>query len=67
MRKCSICGKEMDGASENAWPLSNDRCCKECYDTKVVYEKARELINMRKKNAANNEIIEERNNPPICR
>lgn len=28
--KCCICGREIEGFSNNAWPMAEGRCCNEC-------------------------------------
>ena len=49
--KCSICGKEIpietSGWSEgnNAQPINNGRCCRECNNTKVIPERIKRMKN----------------------
>lgn len=28
--KCCICGREIEGFSNNAWPMAEGRCCSDC-------------------------------------
>ena len=51
MKKCCICGKEVEGYGNNPWPISTnieDRCCDECNLT-VVVPKRLEMIQERNK------------------
>ena len=33
---CSICGKEIEGFGNNAWPINEGICCDECNSKQVV-------------------------------
>lgn len=48
---CCICGKEIIGYGNNAYPYGttgNDRCCDECNVTKVIPERIRLTSKMEK-------------------
>ena len=35
-KTCSICGKKYVGWGNNAWPITEDRCCDECNGMYVI-------------------------------
>lgn len=41
---CSICGKEVIGFSNNAYPINNGRCCNKCNDY-VIFERIKRVYN----------------------
>jgi hypothetical protein len=36
MKRCSICGSEIQGYGHNAEPANRNRCCDACNDTVVI-------------------------------
>lgn len=53
MKKCCICGKEIEGYGNNPWPISTneeDLCCDECNFT-IVVPKRIEMLQERYKDS----------------
>lgn len=41
---CCICGKEIKGYGNNAWPIDRGRCCDDCNSNYVIPERIRQLF-----------------------
>lgn len=48
LKVCSICQNEYYGWSNNAWPVNEGRCCKECDDLIVIPARIRMMMRSEK-------------------
>lgn len=46
---CSICGKELEGYGNNAYPVNHGRCCDNCNTLVVVPRRMQDYANKQKK------------------
>lgn len=43
-KKCSICGIEKNKVDNNAYPISDGLCCRECNDIYVIAARLKEFF-----------------------
>lgn len=44
MHICCICGKEYEGYGNNAWPISDGKCCDKCNYNVVIPKRVEDLF-----------------------
>ena len=47
---CCLCGRYFKGYGNNAWPVSNGKCCNKCNEEKVLPARLIEMMKLENKN-----------------
>ena len=57
--KCSICGKEIEGRGNNAWPINDGRCCDNCNFAVVIPRRYNDNISKNTKNTDSDNTVKD--------